>query len=147
VLRFYYKQVKHQKGVCSVSTASYKAARDGQCVDHSLGWACNPTPLLLTYLRHQALTTWRMSSMFVDQHIFVAWLCERSIPTERPPLVGEVTTFANRGVPHGQRDGSLRPHSRFPRPESIIFLSSSSSIVLTRLSGPRSRLNTFQIIW
>jgi hypothetical protein len=39
-------------------------------------------------------------------------------------------------VPHGQREESLRPYSRLSRPEPILFLSSSSSIVLTRLSGP-----------
>jgi hypothetical protein len=40
----------------------------------------------------------------------------------------------------GQRDGSLRAYSRFSRPGPLHFLSSSSSIVFTRLSGPRSRL-------
>jgi hypothetical protein len=34
-----------------------------------------------------------------------------------------------------QRDGSLRPYSRFSRPEPLLFLSSSSSIVLTRLNA------------
>jgi hypothetical protein len=43
----------------------------------------------------------------------------------------------------GQRDGSLRPYSRFSRQEPLLFLSSSSSVVLTRLSGPRSRPITF----
>jgi hypothetical protein len=33
----------------------------------------------------------------------------------------------------------LRPYSRFSRLEPLLFLPSSSSIVLTRLSGPRSR--------
>jgi hypothetical protein len=41
-------------------------------------------------------------------------------------------------VPRGQRDGSLRPYSRFSRPEQLLFLSSSSSVVFTRLSGARS---------
>jgi hypothetical protein len=40
-------------------------------------------------------------------------------------------------VSHGQRDGSLRPYSRVSRPEPLLFLPSSSSVVLTRLSGPR----------
>jgi hypothetical protein len=39
-------------------------------------------------------------------------------------------------VPRGQRDGSLRPYSRISRPEPILFLSSSASVVLTRLSRP-----------
>jgi hypothetical protein len=53
-----------------------------------------------------------------------------------------VTLNAGRGQP----DGNLRPYSRFSRPVSLLFLSSSSSIVLTRLSGPRYR-PTFQKIW
>jgi hypothetical protein len=39
-------------------------------------------------------------------------------------------------VPRGQREGSQRPYSRFSRPKPLLFLSSSSSIVPTRLSGP-----------
>jgi hypothetical protein len=41
----------------------------------------------------------------------------------------------------------LRPYSRFSRPEPLLFLSSSSSIVLTRLSGPHYRPTTSQKIW
>jgi hypothetical protein len=37
-------------------------------------------------------------------------------------------------VPRGQRDESLRSYSRLSRPEPLLFLPSSSSIVLTRLS-------------
>jgi hypothetical protein len=50
-------------------------------------------------------------------------------------------------VPRGQRDGSLRPYSRISRPEPLLLLPSSSSIVLTTLSGPRSRITTSQKIW
>jgi hypothetical protein len=57
-------------------------------------------------------------------------LRERTIPTERPPFVG------------GHHDGSLQPHSRFSIPNPLLFLSNSSSIVLKRLSGPRSRPTT-----
>ena len=41
----------------------------------------------------------------------VALVRERTIPTERPPLVGEVSAnfFADRGVSRGQRNGSPRP--------------------------------------
>jgi hypothetical protein len=49
-------------------------------------------------------------------------------------------------VPRGQRDGYLREYSRFSRQESLLFLSSSSSIVLTRLSGPRSISTTFFLV-
>jgi hypothetical protein len=47
---------------------------------------------------------------------------ERTIPTERPPLVGEVTAkFCGLRVPRGQRDGFLRPYSRFSRQEPLLF--------------------------
>jgi hypothetical protein len=42
-------------------------------------------------------------------------------------------------MPRGQHDGSLRPYSRLSRPEPILFFRSSSSSVLTRLSGPLFR--------
>jgi hypothetical protein len=68
----------------------------------------------------------------------LAWVRERTITTERPPLVGEVSVnFCGYRVSRGQRDGSLRPYSRLSRPEPLLFLPSSSPIVLTRLSGPR----------
>jgi hypothetical protein len=67
----------------------------------------------------------------------VALVSERTIPTERPPLVGEVSAnFCGRRMPRGQRDGYLRLYSQFSRPEPLLFLPSSSSTVLTRLSGP-----------
>jgi hypothetical protein len=48
-------------------------------------------------------------------------MCERTISTERPPFVGEVSAnFCRYRVPRGQRDGSLRPHSRFYRPDEIV---------------------------
>jgi hypothetical protein len=40
-----------------------------------------------------------------------------------------VPTFVNRGVPRGERYGFLRPYSRIFRPEPLLFLPSSSSIV------------------
>jgi hypothetical protein len=44
----------------------------------------------------------------------VAWVRERTVPTERPLLVGEVSTnVCWKTVPRGQRDGSLRPYSQF----------------------------------
>jgi hypothetical protein len=65
---------------------------------------------------------------------------ERTIPTERSPLVGEDSdNFCGERVPRGQLFGSLRPYSRISRPEPLLFLPSSFSIVLTRLSGPPSR--------
>jgi hypothetical protein len=52
----------------------------------------------------------------------VAWVRERTIQTERLPLVGEVSAnFCGVRVPHGQRDGSLWPYSRFSRQEPLLF--------------------------
>jgi hypothetical protein len=78
----------------------------------------------------------------------MAWVRERTMLTERPLLVTEVrVNFCGQRVPRGQHDGSLWQYSRLSRPELLLFLSSSSSIVLTRLSGPRSRPTTSQKIW
>jgi hypothetical protein len=73
---------------------------------------------------------------------------ERTIPTERLLLVDDISTnFCGERVPRGQRDESLLPYSRISRPEPLFFLTSISSFVLTRLSGPRFRLTTSQKIW
>jgi hypothetical protein len=72
---------------------------------------------------------------------------EPTIPTERPPLLGEVSAnFWDTGC-HVVSVTSLRPYSRISRPEPLLFLPSSYSFVLTRLSGPRSRPTTSQKIW
>jgi hypothetical protein len=74
---------------------------------------------------------------------------ERTIPTERPPPVGDVSAnfCGERGVTwSAQRIPTTV--NRFSRPGASTFLySSSSSIDLPRLSGPRSRPTTTQKIW
>jgi hypothetical protein len=51
---------------------------------------------------------------------FMTLVRERTIPTERPPLVGEVSAnFCGERVSRGQRDGSLQPYSRISRPELL----------------------------
>ena len=74
---------------------------------------------------------------------------ERTIPTERPPPVGEVSanfweqrcfTWSAQRIPTAVNLCFL-DRSRY------FFNSSSSSIDLTRLSGPRSRPPTTQKIW
>jgi hypothetical protein len=55
-----------------------------------------------------------------------------------------VSTSADTWVSRSQRVGTLRSYSRLSRPKPLLFLSSSSSIVLTRLSEPRSRHTTSQ---
>jgi hypothetical protein len=52
----------------------------------------------------------------------MVWVRERTIPTERLPLVGEViANVCGYRVPRGQRDGSLRSYSRFSRQEPLLF--------------------------
>jgi hypothetical protein len=46
-------------------------------------------------------------------------------------------------VPRGQRDGSLRPYSRFSRQEPLLFYQVAPQFVLTSPSGPRSRPTIF----
>jgi hypothetical protein len=48
----------------------------------------------------------------------VALVRERTIQTELPPLIGEVSAnVCGYKMSRGKRDGSLRPYSRFSRPE------------------------------
>jgi hypothetical protein len=85
-----------------------------------------------------------LNGLLINNSVFL--VRERTIATERPPLEGKVSAnfCGYKGVPWGQRGGSLWPYSRLSIPEPLLFLSSSSSVVLTRLSGPRSRPTTSQ---
>jgi hypothetical protein len=59
----------------------------------------------------------------------MVWVRERTIPTERPPLVGEVSANVyGARVPRGQRDGSLRPYSRFSIQEPLLFYQVASQL-------------------
>jgi hypothetical protein len=69
---------------------------------------------------------------------------ERTIPTERPPFVSLLLRIE---VSRDQHNGFLLPYTRIPRPEPLLLLPSSSSVVLARLSGPSSRPTTSQKIW
>jgi hypothetical protein len=60
---------------------------------------------------------------------------------------GVSDTKTDRLTDSGQRNRFLRPYSRFSRLQPPLFLPSSSSFVLTRLSGPRSRPTTSRKIW
>jgi hypothetical protein len=78
----------------------------------------------------------------------VAFVRERTIPIERPPLVGEVSAdFADRGCrevsaadPHGRILGFL-DHSRY------FFFQVAPQLYSRGLSGPRSRPTSYQKIW
>ena len=79
----------------------------------------------------------------------VALIRERTIPTERPPPVGEVSAnFC--GIYGCHVVSATDPHGRLISlfwTGAATFYSSSSSIDLTKLSGPRSRPTTTQKIW
>jgi hypothetical protein len=52
----------------------------------------------------------------------MVWVRERTTPTERPPLVGEViANFCGWRVPRGQRESSLRTYSRFSWQGPLFF--------------------------
>jgi hypothetical protein len=52
----------------------------------------------------------------------MVWVRERTTPTERPTLCQRSDCQLLRiEVPRGQRDGSLRPYSRFSRQEPLLF--------------------------
>jgi hypothetical protein len=91
---------------------------------------------VLVHAEHEKNTMLKKNSMVC--------VLERTIPTERPPLVGEVSAnFCGERVPHGQDDGALRPYSRFSRQEPLLFYQVAPQLSSTRLSGPRSRPTTF----
>jgi hypothetical protein len=60
----------------------------------------------------------------------VSLVRERTITTETPPLIGEVSAICGYRVSRGQRNRSPRPYSRLSRREPLLFLSSSSSTLL-----------------
>jgi hypothetical protein len=58
----------------------------------------------------------------------MAWISERTIPTERLPHTGEVSdNFCGCSVPRGQRDRFLRPYSLLSRPEPLLCISNSEN--------------------
>jgi hypothetical protein len=83
-----------------------------------------------------------MSAIFIPSTMKLKTkLNSLALVRERTITTGEVgANFCGWKVSRGQRNGYLRPYSRLSRPEPLIFLPNSSSIVLTRLSGSRSRL-------
>jgi hypothetical protein len=65
-------------------------------------------------------------------------------PSDRRYSAKLVPTFADGMISRSQRGGSPRAVISVSRPELLLFLPSSSSIVLTRLSAPLSRPTTSQ---
>jgi hypothetical protein len=94
------------------------------------------------------------SDLFPRLHCLIAQSMPKTpLPESASKLYDRATAprrssdnFWGYGILRGQRDGALWPYSRFSRHDALLFLPSSSSIVLTRLSGPRSRPTTSQKI-
>jgi hypothetical protein len=78
---------------------------------------------------------------------FVALVRKQTIPTERPPLVGEIIVNFADSVAWSAQHIPTVVNLGFLDPEPLLFNSSSSSVIFTRLDGPRSRLTTFQKVW
>ena len=78
-------------------------------------------------------------SVILKQYIklnSVALVWEQTIPTERPPPVGEVVpTFADRGVSRGQRNKSPRPLKQYIPKKYISFGIKFTSSVIVRVIG------------
>jgi hypothetical protein len=59
----------------------------------------------------------------------VAWVRERTVPTQRLPLVDEINVnFCGETVPRGQRDGSSRLYSRISRPSRYFFFQAAPQL-------------------
>jgi hypothetical protein len=70
----------------------------------------------------------------------VALVRERSIPSERPSLVGGVSAnFLGYRVSRGQRNGSLRLYSRISRPQPLLFLPVTPQLYSCGSAGNRTR--------
>jgi hypothetical protein len=74
----------------------------------------------------------------------VALVRKRTIPTERPPPVGEVSANFLRieGVAWSEQRIPTTVNLGFLDPEPLLFQSSSSSFIIMRLSGSSSRPTT-----
>jgi hypothetical protein len=78
----------------------------------------------------------------LENNYFTSWLesaSELYRPSDLRLSAILVPTFTDRGCHVVSVTDPLRPYSRLSRPEPLPFISSSSSVVLTMLNGPRSR--------
>jgi hypothetical protein len=117
---FYFKKINQNE------LRDRKVTRDWRNILEEILYNCHPSKLKLTL---NPLASFR----------------ERTIVTEWPPLFGEVSAnLCGNKVSRSQHDWSLLLYLRLSRPEPLLFLPSSSSVVLTRLSGLRSRPTTSQ---
>jgi hypothetical protein len=108
---------------------------------------------LTNQLRSQALL-WPFGGVVLSNTLpsinlnSMVWVRERTIPTERPQLVGDVgANFADRGCHVVTLTDPYCCILDFLDRSRYFFFPSSSSVVLTRLSGARSRPSTSQKMW
>jgi hypothetical protein len=64
---------------------------------------------------------WNTRYTYLPKLNSVALVLERTIPTERPPLVGEVRANFCWQRSRSQGNGSPRPYSQFSRPEPLLL--------------------------
>jgi hypothetical protein len=85
-----------------------------------------------TTLQHEESVDWiSIAELWIILSYSVVSVLKRTIPTERPPLVGEVSAnFCGYRVPRDQRDRSLRPYSRISRPRIILSVLQNCNFVV-----------------
>jgi hypothetical protein len=95
----------------------------------------------------------RLIDLYVLHYLYyknsVALVRKQTIPTERPPLVCEVNANVLRmeGVAWSAQRFPTAVNLDFIDTEPLLLHSSSPSLILKRLNGPRSRPTTSQKIW
>jgi hypothetical protein len=97
-------------------------------------------------LAHQGVNTGNIWILIRNIHTYIktknnsmVWARERTIPTERPPLVGEVIAkFLGIEGARGQRDGSLHPYSRFSIQQPLLFYQVAPQLYLRGWVDPVS---------
>jgi hypothetical protein len=122
----------------------------------------HPVPFCPPQISHDLMQDWTWAAIVGSQWLMactMAWPLGAGITAILHILVrhgnkqnklcglSPQASYTDRVTAAYQRNGSPQPYSRFSRPEPLLLLPSSSSIVLTRLSGPRSRPTTSQKIW
>jgi hypothetical protein len=105
------------------------------------------------YVQHNLEVNYNIHKTTTNKQTPWPFVCERTISTKIPPFVSEVTVCQRshcqllRIVCVAWSALWIWPYSRFSRPEPLLFLPSSSLIVLMGLSGSRSRPTTSQKNW
>jgi hypothetical protein len=125
-------QASHTHGVIpynTVTTVPVPYIYGGSSKLHSLPTMFYQVPVQTTTFTASHIMSW------VHKKTLVALVCEWTITTERPPLVGEISAnFCRKRASCGQRNRTPWPYSRISRLEPLLFLPSSS--LLDPVSDP-----------